>query len=193
MNWNELGKEVHQVAVETGWWDRRPSFAEIAVMCHSELSEAVEEYRKGHPLVYCGECMGQNAACSGDPCGGVDCLRHFQDRKPEGVAVELADCILRILDYSAAAGVDIDAVIGHSPAYTDVIQSIALCHHHLSQAYIQTTAMYGAMPGANMRLLMCVETIMDWAEKTGVDMEAVLRLKHKYNKGRPYRHGGKVL
>lgn len=192
MNWNEFANEVHQVAVEHGWWDKRPSFAEMVVMFHSELSEAVEEYRKGRPMVYC-EGMNSNAACREEPCGGMECLRNFPDRKPEGVAVELADCIIRILDTLEEAGVDIDSEIGFCPAYDDVIQTIARCHHHISEAYIQTTKMMGSMWTAYTRLLMCIETIMDWAERNGVDMEAVLQAKHEYNKTRPYKHGGKVL
>lgn len=31
--------------------------------------------------------------------------------KPEGIATELADTIIRILDYAAAVGIDIDAAI----------------------------------------------------------------------------------
>lgn len=192
MNWNEFAKEVHQVAVEHGWWVKRPSFAEIVVMCHSELSEAVEEYRRKRPMVYC-EGMGNNDACSSDPCDGVECLRNFPDRKPEGVAVELADCILRILDALSEAGVDIDGEIGFSPAGSDLIQVIAACHHHISVAYIQTTAMDGSEKRAYTRLIMCIETIMTWATNNEVDMEAILRVKNGYNKTRPYRHGGKVM
>ena len=51
-----------------------------------------------------------------------------QSKKPEGVAVELADCVIRILDY---------------------------CGH------------------------------------AGIDIEEAIRIKHEYNKTRPYRHGGK--
>lgn len=199
MNWNEFAKEVHQMAVEHGWREKRPSFADMVVMFHSELSEAVEEYRKGRPNLY-HECMCKK---SGSPCvldlGGDLCGEADADpcsmavEKPQGVAVELADCILRILDTLAEAGVDIDSEIGYCPAYGDVIQTIARCHHHISEAYIQTTKMLGSMTTAYARLLMCIGTILDWAERNGLDMEAILRAKHEYNKTRPYRHGGKVL
>jgi hypothetical protein len=39
----------------------------------------------------------------------------------------------------------------------------------------------------------CILDIMRWAKANGVDMEAVILAKNEYNKGRPYRHGGKRL
>lgn len=130
MNLNELRDEVHAVAVEHGWWETPPSFGEIIALCHSELSEAMEEYRDGKPMVYCDAYKG-NAECNGLlDCSGVECFSVFRGRKPEGIATELADCIIRILDY---------------------------CGHE------------------------------------GIDIDATVRIKHEYNKTRPYRHGGKKL
>lgn len=39
--------------------------------------------------------------------------------KPEGVAVELADCIIRCLDTMHSLGVDIDAVVEQKMAYNN--------------------------------------------------------------------------
>jgi len=43
MDLNALAKEIHQNAVDHGWWDNKRSFCEIIDLCHSELSEALEE------------------------------------------------------------------------------------------------------------------------------------------------------
>lgn len=41
----------------------------------------------------------------------------FGGRKPEGMAVEMADCIIRILDWCGKEGIDIDDVIAEKMAY----------------------------------------------------------------------------
>ena len=47
-----------------------------------------------------------------------DCLNYgdeahcrFRGTKPEGIAVEMIDCIIRILDWCAKEGVDVDAIL----------------------------------------------------------------------------------
>ena len=42
---NRLAADIHRNAVEHGWWEGERSFGEIVALCHSELSEALEEYR----------------------------------------------------------------------------------------------------------------------------------------------------
>ncbi len=102
-----LIEDVHKNAVAHGWWDKPPSFPEILALCHSELSEALEEYRNGNPPLY-GTCAGGSKSCE----HYYNCDRHEPEGcKPEGAAVELADCILRIFDYCAYAQIDIMGIL----------------------------------------------------------------------------------
>jgi NTP pyrophosphatase (non-canonical NTP hydrolase) len=127
---NELAKEVHQNAVKHGWWEEERSFGEIIALCHSELSEALEEHRNGYkPMETYFSCSKKTKDCDTIKKQAYMC-QGCENRKPEGISVELADCIIRILDYCGKEGIDIDEVI---------------------------------------------------------------RIKHEYNKSRPYRHGGKVI
>ena len=131
---NKLRDEIHDNAVSHGWWEEERSFGDIIALCHSELSEALEEYRNKKPFAYCqcyvnGDCRETDETCiqcfKDDVSQGIEHLA-----KPEGIAVELADCIIRILDYCG---------------------------------------------------------------KEKIDIEEVIKIKHEYNKNRPYRHGGKKI
>ena len=117
MTITELLKESHKTAISKGWWDlpikkgevQDRNFGELLALCHSEISEALEEYRKGKKLdeIYYDKETG----------------------KPEGIAVEFADLFIRIAD--------------------------------ICEAY-------------------------------GIPLEEALEYKMEYNRGRPYRHGGKI-
>lgn len=113
MKLNQLSKEIHQNAVNHGWWDDERSFGDIIALCHSELSEALEEYRAGNrirkdqptPMVY--YSGGGYVADKPTKC----CT------KPEGVAIEMIDCLIRILDWCGRNGIDVEALIKEKHEY----------------------------------------------------------------------------
>jgi hypothetical protein len=89
MTLTEWADRIHQNAVNHGWWEEERAFCETIALCHSELSEALEEFRNNTPKYY------------------------IADGKPEGIYVELIDCIIRILDY-----------LGHEKANVDELMKI---------------------------------------------------------------------
>lgn len=109
---NKLRDDIHKNAKKHGWWDEDRAFGEIIALCHSELSEALEEYRNGHKAqeVYCGNA--DLVLCDMDFVASQRCHRHHcTGYKPEGIPIELADCIIRILDYCGKEGIDIQEAI----------------------------------------------------------------------------------
>ena len=116
---NELAKEIHANAVAHGWWEEERRFGDIVALCHSELSEALEEYRAGRPMVWY-ECLVSESSCEpGHYHYSVHCCEGCGNKgeKPEGIAVEMADCIIRILDWCGKEGVNIDAILREKMEY----------------------------------------------------------------------------
>lgn len=105
---NNYAKECHKVSESKGWLEEKRTFGDLISLMHSELSEALEEYRNGR---------------------AYDEI-YFVEGKPEGIPIELADTLIRILQFCGTYGVDIDKAFA---------------------------------------------------------------IKMDYNKGRPHRHGGKVI
>ena len=107
----ELSSEIHKQAVAHGWWEEERGFPEIVALCHSELSEALEEYRSARPAEYV-----VVESVDAKPKIVTDTME-FGDRKPEGVAVEMIDCIIRILDWCGRRNIDVDDVVERKMAY----------------------------------------------------------------------------
>ncbi len=88
----DLQREIHRTAKEKGWWPTEEStrnVPEALALIHSEVSEALEEWR------------GKNQTIR-----SMRVIRYEgKSSKPEGFAVELADILIRVLDL--AYGLDI--------------------------------------------------------------------------------------
>lgn len=96
MTINELVSRAHENAVRHGFWDKPPEFGTAIALIHSELSEALEEHRKGNVYLYYGD-----------------------DGKPEGIAVEIADAVIRTADLCGALGIDLEEAIAKKMNYNE--------------------------------------------------------------------------
>lgn len=83
-------KSCGQIAKEHGWDDKPVSIPEDIALMHSELSEALEEFRADTDMRRIYEGSIQN--------------------KPEGILVELADVCIRIFHFAAKHGVEDDFI-----------------------------------------------------------------------------------
>lgn len=90
MTIKELVEQSHQTAVRKDWWKTPRPFLELMALVHSEISEAVEDYRNGKPI------------CA---------LDYDTDGKPIGIPSELADVFIRIADLCGAHSINLEEAI----------------------------------------------------------------------------------
>jgi hypothetical protein len=128
MTLNDYRDDIYQCAVDKGWWENgERNFGEVCSLITSEISEALEEWRNGrgydeiyfsykHPdtgAEFESRFPTANVVRTKEAGGGVTELRG----KPEGIPVEFADAVIRILDFFGWAGTDADAVVDLKTAY----------------------------------------------------------------------------
>ena len=81
---NQCVKEAFDIAKSKGWHETPNNIPDVLMKMVCEISEAMEEYRNHKPEYY------------------------EENGKPEGVGIELVDCVIRIFDTFGEMGWDFE-------------------------------------------------------------------------------------
>lgn len=113
----ELIERAHATAVEKGWWEQDRPFSEGIALMHSELSEALEEWRKHgmERMLYHVNEHGLEVGMRTGP--DPDDVVRSRNPKPEGIAAELADVLIRIGDWCGKHGIPLEEALVAKLAY----------------------------------------------------------------------------
>jgi NTP pyrophosphatase (non-canonical NTP hydrolase) len=96
----ETQERIIAWARSKGWCDREVSIPEQVALIHSEASEALEEWRNNKPLLYTTPDKNGN-------------------EKPEGIASEYADIVIRVFHYCSLLGIDLATELIRKMDYND--------------------------------------------------------------------------
>lgn len=190
MELKAMQNEVYEWAVSKGWEpDSTRTFGDECALIHSEISEALEAYR-----IWKFDDATYEAAPRDDATGE---LIH-PDVKPEGVASEFADVLIRLLHYSACGRFD---VLG---AEFSLIRDPIIAKTFGDQCSVMSLSVskaFGLGVGngkkrrynRSMYLTHLFFLLLEYSKTNGFDLEAEYRRKMDYNYTRAYRHGNRAM
>ena len=109
---NDLAKKVHGLNVAKGFYDEQPSKDRQIMLVVSELSEAYESVRKGRKA----HKDFVEVTTESSSCMKEDFELFVKDTEED----EIADAVIRLLDYCGNRGINLDAHINLKLAYNQL-------------------------------------------------------------------------
>lgn len=112
---NDLAKKVHELNVAKGFYDEQPSKDRQIMLVVSELSEAYESVRKGR------KANKDFVDVVTESNNYMMCIKEdFELFVKDTEEDEIADAVIRLLDYCGNRGINLDAHINLKLAYNQL-------------------------------------------------------------------------
>lgn len=170
MTLTELQKEIYSINKANGWHDKVPSKLEQHALFHTEITEAYNEFIAGRLETW-----------------------YQEDGKPEGYYTELADVVIRILDYFSLDGwtYNSEQENPYSWSATDGATFTLVLHGEICNATEQVRANKQMNEAIVLNyIILFIDAFLASNSQSLTDLIAE---KIAYNKTRGYRYGGKVI
>ena len=180
MNYNELAKEIYLENKAKGFWDEPRSEQHCVMLIITELSEAVEAFRKNG----LGNTSYLDIAWQ---LKNFD-AQLFKSTIKDTIFDELADACIRILDTVGGFNLNID--IPTSDLWTVNSSYLSKDKNFIENIYWITLELMSmeesGIESSLARSFFCINKL---CEIYGIDLNAFIKLKRMYNKTRPRLHG----
>lgn len=95
---NELAKQIHEGNAKRGFWEGERKLTEVVMLTVCELAEAIEADRSGK---WCNEFNKISYSTDANP-------ENFKKYIKDSVQDEVADAIIRLLDFAHYFNIDLD-------------------------------------------------------------------------------------
>ena len=171
MNLNKLAKEVHEDAKAKGFYDEPREDETLLILIICELAEAVEADRNNRSC----KCFDFDQNLFNDR----EFKHLFEKYAKDTIEDELADAMIRILDFAGYKGIDIltnpkIVFFFNTKSFPEKLFLITgLIINNRNGGFIPDSFRYLA--------ILCVEMKIDW--------QTHIKLKMRYNKLREHKNG----
>jgi len=187
-------KEIHNIAKSKGWWENPIKIEDLILLSNCELSEAVEELRKGHSTnhVYWSDIIQSDGTVTSN--------------KPEGFPIEISDILIRIFDYlgyiceikgaynwNGIYFYSFDEILedNFEETFKKVLDIYTLderYHGDINQKlYYLGKELFKVEKYQD--LIKVIILILNLDYRFTLDLEGAMKIKIEFNRTRPYRHG----
>jgi NTP pyrophosphatase (non-canonical NTP hydrolase) len=173
IDFNQFKYEIHQANKDKGFYDTPKSIEEMLMLIVSELGEACEAHRK-------------ERFCKVD-LEGVIYQEDFESHVKDTFEDEIADTVIRILDFCGNQDIDIVFPEGQFAVAESEPEKLFFCVVQICLMYVQDeTCKTSKTTPANQftigRVLSYIYQIASF------NLNEHIKLKLEYNKTRPYKH-----
>jgi len=205
MNLTALCTQSHEIAKKSGFLDPPQTWEEVIALIHSELSEALEEYRKHRALneaYYEFKVPGvaNKEAHTFETLSRDEYLALTPDArkggKPCGIPSEFADVVIRMAQYCGTIGWDLqkaydENVRGKVVDKGTFLQLISGGHCYISSAYMSQIEVFPSRAVVYFALL--IGELEQFCERNDINLSKAIEEKALFNSTRSFRHGGKKV
>ena len=177
----KLQQRIWDVATAHGWHEKPISTAQYCGLIMTEMAEAVEADRNGRRSMDAEFKSVLTFEAANKDTYFKACYKYYIKGSIEE---EFADVVIRVLDMAQEVHGDKMRWLGYYP-YGQV--------YHENESFIENAWYFirEVLNWGTMNISDCVSFMFDWAQHLGIDLWQHIEWKMKYNKLRPYKHGGK--
>lgn len=124
MNIKEVSKEIHNNAIDKGFWDGPRNTGELLMLCVSELAEALEAHRKSKKADRSGFIEREDQILKSyinhtNQLEVSDFKRIFEHKIKDTFEDEIADTVIRLFDLAEGYDIDLEWHIKKKMEYND--------------------------------------------------------------------------
>lgn len=186
MNLNNLAKEAYKTAKANGWHEEEHSDEHYLMLIITEIAEAVQADRKEKhaDVAKFKEWQGNSLPLSEETMERRF-KEDFESYIKNTVEDELADIVIRCLDLMETAGLSFNENCEPKEKATEY-ESVPFTE----TMFWVCAALTDIDFGLSHRIQDIILFIREYAREKGIEIEWFVEQKMKYNRLRPFKHGG---